>query len=52
MLQSGAVTEFPLCDEEVMLRHMHTVCRDYVEKHKSDSGAVLAGTASSKSKGA
>jgi phenylpropionate dioxygenase-like ring-hydroxylating dioxygenase large terminal subunit len=52
MLQSGAVTEFPLCDQEVMLRHMHTVCRDYVEKHKSESGAVLAGTASTKSGGA
>jgi hypothetical protein len=44
MLQSGAVTEFPLCDQEVMLRHMHTVARDYVEKHTSDSGAVLAGS--------
>ncbi|MBV9485714.1 MAG: aromatic ring-hydroxylating dioxygenase subunit alpha [Frankiaceae bacterium] len=42
MLESGAVTEFPLCDQEVMLRHLHTVCRDYVEKHLSNAGAVAA----------
>jgi phenylpropionate dioxygenase-like ring-hydroxylating dioxygenase large terminal subunit len=40
MIESGAITEFPLCDQEVMLRHLHTVCRDYVEKHQSNAGAV------------
>ena len=28
MLESGAVTEFPLCDQEVMLRHLHTTARE------------------------
>ncbi len=27
MLESGAVTEFPLCDQEVLLRHLHTTAR-------------------------
>lgn len=30
MLESRAVTEFPLCDQEVPLRHLHTTCRDWV----------------------
>jgi Ring hydroxylating alpha subunit (catalytic domain) len=30
MIESGAVTEFPLCDQEIMLRHLHTTCRRYV----------------------
>ena len=35
MLESRAVTEFPLCDQEVMLRHLHTVARRYVADHQS-----------------
>ena len=31
---AGAVTEFPLCDQEVMLRHLHTVARQYVADHQ------------------
>ena len=42
MIESGAVTEFPLCDQEVMLRHLHTTVRDYVAKHESDAGAALS----------
>jgi phenylpropionate dioxygenase-like ring-hydroxylating dioxygenase large terminal subunit len=34
MLESRAVTEFPLCDQEVMLRHLHTVARRYVADHQ------------------
>ncbi|MHB1583180.1 MAG: aromatic ring-hydroxylating oxygenase subunit alpha [Acidimicrobiales bacterium] len=30
MLETGAVSEFPLCDQEVMLRHLHRTCRRYV----------------------
>ncbi len=34
MIESGAVTEFPLCDQEVMLRHLHTTARAYVADHQ------------------
>ena len=33
MLESRAVTEFPLCDQEIPLRHLHTTCRKYVDDH-------------------
>jgi hypothetical protein len=33
MLESRAVAEFPLCDQEVMLRHLHTTARRYVEDY-------------------
>jgi phenylpropionate dioxygenase-like ring-hydroxylating dioxygenase large terminal subunit len=33
MLNSRAVTEFPLCDQEILLRHLHKVARDYVKEH-------------------
>jgi Ring hydroxylating alpha subunit (catalytic domain) len=35
MLESGAVSAFPLCDQEVMLRHLHRVCREYVADHQA-----------------
>jgi phenylpropionate dioxygenase-like ring-hydroxylating dioxygenase large terminal subunit len=34
MLNSGVVTEFPLCDQELLLRHLHKVTRDYVEEYR------------------
>src|SRR5262245_28697619 len=33
MLESRAIAEFPLCDQEVMLRHLHTTARRYVEDY-------------------
>jgi phenylpropionate dioxygenase-like ring-hydroxylating dioxygenase large terminal subunit len=42
MIESRAVTEFPLCDQEVMLRHLHTVCRDYVESYQGKTSAAPA----------
>jgi phenylpropionate dioxygenase-like ring-hydroxylating dioxygenase large terminal subunit len=33
MLKSRAVTEFPLCDQEILLRHLHKVAGDYVREH-------------------
>ena len=30
MLESRAVTEFPLNDQEILLRHLHKTARDYV----------------------
>jgi phenylpropionate dioxygenase-like ring-hydroxylating dioxygenase large terminal subunit len=32
MLKSRAVTEFPLCDQEILLRHLHKVVSDYVKE--------------------
>jgi phenylpropionate dioxygenase-like ring-hydroxylating dioxygenase large terminal subunit len=33
MLKSRAVTEFPLCDQEILLRHLHKTSADYVKEH-------------------
>jgi phenylpropionate dioxygenase-like ring-hydroxylating dioxygenase large terminal subunit len=33
MLKSRAVTEFPLCDQEILLRHLHKVTADYIKNH-------------------
>ena len=45
MLESRAVTEFPLNDQEVLLRHLHTTARRYVreyqEQHRADAGPDL-----------
>jgi phenylpropionate dioxygenase-like ring-hydroxylating dioxygenase large terminal subunit len=38
MLESRAVTEFPLCDQEVMLRHLHKTARDHVAEHQQSRG--------------
>jgi phenylpropionate dioxygenase-like ring-hydroxylating dioxygenase large terminal subunit len=40
MIESRAVTEFPLCDQEVMLRHLHRTCRQYVADHQSGHPAT------------
>ena len=33
MLNSRAVAEFPLCDQEILLRHLHQTAADYVREH-------------------
>ncbi|WP_419924805.1 aromatic ring-hydroxylating oxygenase subunit alpha [Candidatus Poriferisocius sp.] len=45
MLQSRAVTEFPLCDQEVLCRNLHTVVRARVEAYQA--GRVTPVTVSS-----
>jgi hypothetical protein len=40
MIESRAVTEFPLCDQEVMLRHLHRTCRKYVADHPAGQPAT------------
>jgi phenylpropionate dioxygenase-like ring-hydroxylating dioxygenase large terminal subunit len=40
MLASRAVTEFPLNDQEVLLRHLHVTARRYVDDYKSKRGAT------------
>ncbi len=34
MIESRAVTEFPLGDQEILLRHLHQTARRYVADHK------------------
>jgi phenylpropionate dioxygenase-like ring-hydroxylating dioxygenase large terminal subunit len=34
MLESRAVTEFPLNDQEILLRHLHATARRYVREHQ------------------
>ncbi len=33
MIAAKAVTEFPLCDQELLLRHLHKVVADYVKEN-------------------
>jgi len=44
MLKSRVVSEFPLCDQEILLRHLHKVTADYVKEHR-DATASAADTA-------
>ena len=37
MIESRAVTEFPLNDQEVLLRHLHKTARDYVGAYQGAS---------------
>jgi phenylpropionate dioxygenase-like ring-hydroxylating dioxygenase large terminal subunit len=39
MLETGVVTEFPLCDQEVMLRHLHKTVGEYVENFQKTSAS-------------
>ena len=34
MLESRAVSQFPLNDQEILLRHLHRTARDYVDDHQ------------------
>jgi phenylpropionate dioxygenase-like ring-hydroxylating dioxygenase large terminal subunit len=40
MLESGAVTQFPLNDQEVLLRQLHTVARKYVDDYQQNQPAT------------
>lgn len=33
MLKSRVVTDFPLCDQELLLRHLHKTVADHVKEH-------------------
>jgi phenylpropionate dioxygenase-like ring-hydroxylating dioxygenase large terminal subunit len=35
MISSGYVTEFPLCDQEILLRHLHKTARDQIEEYEN-----------------
>jgi phenylpropionate dioxygenase-like ring-hydroxylating dioxygenase large terminal subunit len=40
MLESRAVTEFPLNDQEILLRHLHKTARDRVTDHQDQQRSV------------
>jgi phenylpropionate dioxygenase-like ring-hydroxylating dioxygenase large terminal subunit len=40
MLESGTVTDFPLNDQEVLLRHLHRTALQYVRDHQARTTAV------------
>jgi hypothetical protein len=49
MIEGQIVTEFPLCDQEVMIRYLHTTARRYVEDFQkaTQSGSPVQITAAS-----
>jgi hypothetical protein len=34
MINTKVVTDFPLCDQEILLRHLHKTAGDYVNEYK------------------
>jgi hypothetical protein len=38
MIGTKVVTDFPLCDQEILLRHLHKTAGDYVAKYKKEKG--------------
>jgi phenylpropionate dioxygenase-like ring-hydroxylating dioxygenase large terminal subunit len=40
MLETRAVTEFPLNDQEILLRHLHKTAREYVSAYQQGQGSV------------
>jgi phenylpropionate dioxygenase-like ring-hydroxylating dioxygenase large terminal subunit len=47
MIESRAVTEFPLNDQEVLLRHLHTTARRYVDDFQQGSSTPVRISAAS-----
>jgi hypothetical protein len=43
MINTRVVTEFPLCDQEILLRHLHKTARDYVNMYKQEKAGDPAG---------
>jgi hypothetical protein len=35
MINTKVVTDFPLCDQEILLRHLHKTAGDYVNEYKN-----------------
>ena len=40
MIESRAVTQFPLNDQEILLRHLHKTAKEYVADHAATSTPV------------
>jgi hypothetical protein len=43
MIESGVVTHFPLNDQEVLLRALHTTARRYVEDYQKSQPETAVG---------
>ncbi|MGV9216328.1 SRPBCC family protein, partial (plasmid) [Micromonospora sp. RB23] len=39
MIGTRAVTDFPLCDQEILLRHLHKTVGDYVKEYRDGAAA-------------
>ena len=37
------VTDFPLCDQEILLRHLHKTAHDYVNRYTSNGNGSANG---------
>ena len=38
MIGTRVVTDFPLCDQEILLRHLHMTAHQYVDRYKASQG--------------
>nr|MBC9862217.1 Phenylpropionate dioxygenase [Mycobacterium pseudoshottsii] len=38
-LGTGVVKDFPLCDQEILLRHLHKMTGDYVKEYRNNGRA-------------
>ena len=52
MIESRAVTEFPLNDQEILLRHLHKTARDYVAAHQAADRDLRCRSRSPRERGA
>lgn len=39
MIGTGVVKDFPLCDQEILLRHLHKMTGDYVKEYHNNGHA-------------
>jgi hypothetical protein len=39
MINTRVVTDFPLCDQEILLRHLHKTAADKVNEYKKNGKA-------------
>ena len=51
MIGTRVVTDFPLCDQEILLRHLHKTAWDYVNAYKEEKGLANGHAASTAREG-
>jgi hypothetical protein len=47
MLESRVVTNFPLNDQEILLRHLHWTARLYVDEYRKEQSSTPVGVIAS-----
>jgi hypothetical protein len=40
MIGTKVIKDFPLCDQEILLRHLHKVAGDYVKEYQNNGATV------------